>query len=240
MTTYLSISEDNIAKVLGDFLTAILPGVSIIRGQVNRVAEPSTANFVVMTPIGQQRLSTNVDALGDVAFIGSIAGTTLTVTQMLNGTIAVGQAIRGDGISPLTAIDALGSGHGGIGTYTVSPTQTAASTTIQAGTVGKAQDTQITVQLDVHGPNAGNNSQIISTLFRDEYAVDQFAASGYAMAPLYVSDPKQMPFINAEQQYEDRWTIDAVLEAIPVVTVAQDFAGAATVSLVDVDVVYAP
>lgn len=65
-------------------------------------------------------------------FTGSISTTTLTVTSVLSGTIAVGQAIFGQGIAQNTVITALGTGTGGVGTYTVSDSQTVASTTINS------------------------------------------------------------------------------------------------------------
>lgn len=65
-------------------------------------------------------------------FTGSISGTTLTVTSVLSGTIAVGQAIFGVNVSLNTVITALGTGAGGVGTYTVSNSQTTASTTINS------------------------------------------------------------------------------------------------------------
>ena len=65
-------------------------------------------------------------------FTGSISGTTLTVTAVLSGTIAVGQAIFGLNISLNTVITALGTGSGGVGTYTVSKSQTATSTSINS------------------------------------------------------------------------------------------------------------
>ncbi len=65
-------------------------------------------------------------------FVGSISGTTLTVTAVTNGTIAVGQAIFGANVLQNTVITALGTGSGGVGTYTVSNTQTVVSTTINA------------------------------------------------------------------------------------------------------------
>jgi hypothetical protein len=65
-------------------------------------------------------------------FTGSISTTTLTVTSVLSGTIAVGQAIFGQGMAQNTVITALGTGSGGVGTYTVSDSQTVASTTINA------------------------------------------------------------------------------------------------------------
>jgi hypothetical protein len=65
-------------------------------------------------------------------FTGSISSTTLTVTSVLSGTIAVGQAIFGQGIAQNSVITALGTGSGGVGTYTVSDSQTVASTTINS------------------------------------------------------------------------------------------------------------
>ena len=71
----------------------------------------------------------------------SIAGTTMTVTKVLNGAFAVGQVLSGTGVTAGTTITALGTGTGGVGTYTVSPSQTAASTNVrsyQAQTTGNA------------------------------------------------------------------------------------------------------
>lgn len=65
-------------------------------------------------------------------FTGDISGTTLTVASVLNGTIAVGQAIFGEDISLNTVITALGTGTGGAGTYTVSNSQTVSSTSINS------------------------------------------------------------------------------------------------------------
>lgn len=63
---------------------------------------------------------------------GSISTTTLTVTAVTSGTLAVGQTISGTGVTAGTTITAFGTGTGGAGTYTVSASQTVASTTITA------------------------------------------------------------------------------------------------------------
>ena len=63
---------------------------------------------------------------------GSIAGTTLTVTAVASGSLAVGRVISGTGVSAGTTITAVLTGTGGIGTYTVSATQSVTSTTITA------------------------------------------------------------------------------------------------------------
>lgn len=56
----------------------------------------------------------------------------LTNTAQLTGAYAIGDVLSGSGVTAGTYISALGTGTGGAGTYIVSPTQTAASTTISA------------------------------------------------------------------------------------------------------------
>lgn len=96
------------------------------------------------------------------------------------------------------------------------------------------------IQIDVHGPNSANNSAIIATLFRDEYACVQFATVNAEIQPLYCEEPKQMPFINGENQYEQRWIIDAAIEYNPITQTPQDFASEVNVSIVSVDAAYPP
>jgi hypothetical protein len=67
-------------------------------------------------------------------FTGSISGTTLTVTAVTSGNVGLGSIISGTGITGGTSIIGLISGTGGVGTYTVSASQTVASTTI-TGTI---------------------------------------------------------------------------------------------------------
>ena len=87
-----------------------------------------------------------------VTFTGSISGTTLTVSAVVSGTLAVGQLITGTGVSVsppgsnATYITALGTGTGGVGTYTVGVSQTVSSTSMNAisGTGwGAASNTQV-------------------------------------------------------------------------------------------------
>lgn len=65
---------------------------------------------------------------------GSISGTTLTVTAVSSGVLAVGQYLfdTAPHIALGTTITALGTGTGGTGTYTVSISQTISSETINA------------------------------------------------------------------------------------------------------------
>ena len=69
-------------------------------------------------------------------FVGSISGTTLTITSITSGAVAIGQTISGTGVTAGTTIVAFLTGAGGnineAGTYTVSVSQTVASTAISA------------------------------------------------------------------------------------------------------------
>lgn len=66
----------------------------------------------------------------------TIGGTygTLTVGGTVTGSFGVGNTLSGSGVTAGTTIWGLGTGSGGAGTYIVSPSQTAASTTITAAT----------------------------------------------------------------------------------------------------------
>ena len=65
------------------------------------------------------------------SFTASIAATTMTVTAVGSGTLAVGQVLTGTGVTAGTTITAQLTGTAGsTGTYTVSASQTTLSTTI--------------------------------------------------------------------------------------------------------------
>jgi len=87
---------------------------------------------------------------------GSISGTTLTVTAVTGGALAIGQVLTGTGITAGTKITALGTGTGGTGTYTVSPSQTASSTTITVAlqAIDERQCISVFYYGDVSAPKA--------------------------------------------------------------------------------------
>jgi hypothetical protein len=85
---------------------------------------------------GQSRYTWRISSPSAAVFTGSISGTTLTVTAITNGTIAINQALFGVNVSQATVITALGTGTGGIGTYTINQSQTVASTQMNSATVG--------------------------------------------------------------------------------------------------------
>lgn len=173
MPATVSLTETGVLTALRALLLAVLPAaVEVVRGQQNRVTEPDADDFVVMTPILRERISTNVDSYQDLP---------------------------------------------------------------GAGVRASLQATRVTVQLDVHGPASAENAQVASTLLRGSFACEFMAASGFDVQPLFASDPRQAPFVNGEAQVEERWTVDAVLQANIVVGTPQQFAGTLTSTLAPAD-----
>lgn len=70
-----------------------------------------------------------------VEFTGSISGTTLTVSAVAFGALTVGMTLVGTGIASGTTVTAFGTGTGSTGDYTVSISQTVASTTVNSPTI---------------------------------------------------------------------------------------------------------
>ena len=238
-------TQSNIMASLRSFLLAVFPGVDVIAGQINRVPEPSSSDFVVITPLHFERLRTNVDTEADVRFIGSIAGNTLTVTAVSFGVVLIGGTIFGTSVANGTVITGNGTGTGGIGTYTVSVSQSVSSETLSSGAQSFEQGAKVTVQMDFHSANdtdAGDMAQTVSTLLRDDFGFQQFLSQSpyYGVVPLYADDPRQVPFINEAQQIEWRWILEAQLQANQVVSQPQQYADVVTVNTIEVDATYPP
>jgi hypothetical protein len=94
------------------------------------------------------------------------------------------------------------------------------------------QGTELRVQLDCYGAASGDWAAMLSTVLRDE--VGCLALAPYSQ-PLYVDDAKMAPLVDSEAQYEQRWTLDAVLQYNPVTTAPQQF-----MTAVNVDEAYPP
>ena len=72
------------------------------------------------------------------SFMGTISGTTLTVSSVINGNVSVGAVLTGTGISAGTTITALGTGTGDTGTYTINISQTISLSTSITGVVSNS------------------------------------------------------------------------------------------------------
>jgi hypothetical protein len=92
-------------------------------GVRHTIVSVGTTNFVAIGATAAAVVT------GTISNGAGAAGTTLTVSGVSSGTLAVGATISGTGITAGTTITALGTGTGGNGTYTVSPSQYVSSAT---------------------------------------------------------------------------------------------------------------
>jgi len=122
-----------------------------------------------------------------------------------------------------------------LGTNTVSWDQTMGG---NPSVATDAEAVSIAMQLDFHGANSTDNAQVFAALFRSAYACDYMAATG--VSPDYCTDGHQMPFINGEDQWEDRWVLNAVMDCVIAVQAPQQFANTLVVDLINVDANYPP
>jgi len=104
---------------------------SLTSGGAGGAGVPTAADSLIFNAASNATGYT-VTITPDAIFTASISGTTLTVTAVASGTIAVGQRINAFGIDPSLTITALGTGSGGTGTYTISASASANSQTFNA------------------------------------------------------------------------------------------------------------
>lgn len=101
-------------------------------GTDNHVYIEAGGYYYDITPIRTTLTTPDTDNCVQTGFegTGSISSTTLTISAVTSGSLAVGLAVTGSGVTAGTTITAFISGLGGTGTYEVSAPQTVGSTTI--------------------------------------------------------------------------------------------------------------
>jgi hypothetical protein len=125
-----------VVAVCGDFVYALEDDLTpVMIGQMNTATGQvgivdNGVNVYIVDD--SYRYTWFISSPSSAIFTGSISSTTLTVTSVQSGVIAVGQAIFGQGMAQNTVITALGTGTGGVGTYTVSDSQSVTSTVINS------------------------------------------------------------------------------------------------------------
>ena len=121
------VTDDRVA------LQAAINAASAVATATNRATVVLPAGTIMVsraTVSGGGALPTGGIPNPGAVFTGSISGTTMTVTAMTSGTLGVGSYIGGGTVTAGTTITALGTGSGGTGTYTVSASQTVASSSL--------------------------------------------------------------------------------------------------------------
>ncbi len=160
-----TVTEDDVLAAIRVYLLAVAPaGFEVVQTQNNRVPEPTSENFIVMTPRDRVRLATNTDTW--------------------------------DRVAPSPATKEI------------------------------EHSARFDLQLDIHGPAGSDLASVIAATFVDDYGRSLF--DGTPVSPLYAGDGHQMPFINGEQQYENRWVVTLSAQIKPTVSTPMQFADTLT------------
>lgn len=99
------------------------------------------------------------------------------------------------------------------------------------------QATKVSFQLDCYGPASSDWAAILATLLRDEYGCTALAPE---MQPLFTDEPRMMPLVDGEQQYEQRWMVLAEMQVNATVSSPMEFFDQAEIGLVEVDSSFPP
>jgi hypothetical protein len=135
----MSTDEDDVAALYNALYNATAGTINLIGADAN-ASDPYAGACLaaILYSVGFGHVPVGQYWQAGCCFTGSISGTTLTVSAVQSGALAVNQALTGAGIGNGVTITALGTGTGGTGTYTISTSLTISSEAMSAqpGLVG--------------------------------------------------------------------------------------------------------
>jgi hypothetical protein len=180
-STYTSTQDQDLISAQSSFLDSGA-GTSVSPAGVGKIFVPF-GSFIddtdqidgSITDAYPLRLNTTVFECGArvdahvAEFTAAISGTTMTVSTVTSGTILLGMEVTGSGVTAGTRITALGTGTGGTGTYTVSESQTVASTAMVGDLPSKITvecPGSYNVAFSIQVQSTSNTSETIDIWFR--------------------------------------------------------------------------
>ncbi|EPV5843370.1 phage neck terminator protein [Escherichia coli] len=101
--------------------------------------------------------------------------------------------------------------------------------------MGYTEVRQADIQVDIYGQGAGDRAIALETTFASSYAYEKIKAIEPRLAPLYSSPAIQAPMIDAESQWQERYTITLSLQAHITVSFPQDYFDKAEITTQQVD-----
>lgn len=101
--------------------------------------------------------------------------------------------------------------------------------------MGYTEVRQADIQIDIYGDNAGDRAIALETVFASSYGYEKIKALDSRLAPLYSSAAIQAPMINAESQWQERYTLTLSLQAHITVSFQQDYFDKAEITTQQVD-----
>lgn len=136
---------------------------------VNNSTSNQTINIGNSAADTLRQAATNTNTVTAASFTATFSGTTMSVSAVSAGTLAVGQAVVG--ASAGTTITALGTGTGGTGTYTVSVSQTNGTVTTYTSTT--TATTAITGQVATVTGSISTTTLTVSAVSSGTLAIGQ-------------------------------------------------------------------
>jgi len=187
-TQLIAVCGQYVYSLTSTFIPTIVGQLNSTTGQVG-ITDNGT--YVYITD-GTYRYSWRISSPSTAVFTGTISGTTLTVTAVKNGTIGVSQSLFGVGIAQETVITGLGTGSGGVGTYTINISQTVStaetmnSTAVAAVFTGTISATTLSVTAVASGTlylgqtvqGSGVTSSTVITALGNNIVLSQSIVSG--------------------------------------------------------------
>lgn len=101
--------------------------------------------------------------------------------------------------------------------------------------MGYTEVRQADIQVDIYGQGAGDRAIALETTFTSGYGYDVIKAIDARLAPLYSSPAIQAPMIDAESQWQERYTLTLSLQAHITVSLPQDYFDKAEITTQQVD-----
>jgi hypothetical protein len=126
------VSGPYVYALTSDLVPSVIGTLNSSAGQV-RITDNGVNVYLVD---GAYRYTWRISSPANAVFTGSVSTTTLTVSSVSSGTLAVGQSLYGVGVTNETVITALGTGTGGAGTYTVNISQTVTARSLNSTATG--------------------------------------------------------------------------------------------------------
>ncbi len=101
--------------------------------------------------------------------------------------------------------------------------------------MGYTEVRQADIQVDIYGQGAGDRAIALETVFTAGYAYEKIKVIDSRLAPLYSTSAIQAPMIDAESQWEERYTMTLSLQAHITVSFPQDYFDHAEITTEQVD-----
>lgn len=95
-------------------------------------------------------------------------------------------------------------------------------------TAANALSFDYAIQLDAYGPSAGDTLSVLFDSWYSDQAFELLRPQG--VSPLWAEEPRFVPLIDGEKQYENRWTTTVHLQFKPSITDPQQSASTVTLN----------